>query len=184
VHGYQVAAPDFTRTAVAEREGYSVLWVFGGHHGLKWPTVAARFPVVFPPHEAMDVPVSWWDEIGDPRQGDPSVDWGYPIRVYQGPGALGNYGEYPEEVKVTLRAEAASEGEMLQIVARPDDIPAGVPGHSAYVKFLVLPREPLAGRTLYRLEMSWFLGGRPFHWQSTFQTGTARGQRRPPRSPE
>jgi hypothetical protein len=80
--------------------------------------------------------------------------------------------------------EAASEGEPVQIVARPDDIPAGVPGHCAFVKFLVLPRKPLACRTLYRLEMSWFLDGRPFHWQSTFRTDSARGRFRPPRRPE
>ena len=170
LHGHEISSPAFTSTALWS-DRYIALWWRGGH-GMRRVETNARWPAVFPPHGARGVPISWWDESPDPREGDPSEDWGYPIRVHL--DAMGPCGRpYLENFKAVLTAAGASAPEPLQIVSDPESVIGDDP---AFVRVIVLPRRPLKKNKGYALKMSWTRGGTAFEWKSVFKTSAQRGQ--------
>jgi hypothetical protein len=170
LHGYEISSPAFTNTALWSA-GYIAVW-WKQARGVRWEETNARWPAVFPPHGARNVPISWWDETPDPREGDPSEDWGYPIRVHlDADGAIGR--DYPEDFEAVLTAAKSTEPEPLQIVSDPESV---VGDNPTYVRVIVLPRRPLKKNKGYKLEMSWTRDGREYEWKSVFRTGKQRGQ--------
>lgn len=176
LHGYEIASPMFTRTAIGARGEFAAIW-WTEEHGVRWNTQEVRLPAVFPPHLATGIPVSWSDEEPDPRQGDPDeVEWGYPIRIYVAlTGACD--GDYPEVLEASLRPLGAKREVPLQVVAAPADVqPHAASGTS--VEFVVLPRSVLESQTTYHFHARWKYRGQEQVWDSTFRTNRQHGQDR------
>ena len=170
LHGYEISSPAFTKTALWSNRYIAVWWTEG--YGMRWSETDARWPAVFPPHGSRGVPISWWDEAPDPREGDPSEDWGYPIRVHMDDnGQCG--APYPKDFKAVLKAAGASSPEPVQIVSDPESV---IGSNPSFVEVIVLPRRPLRKNKGYSLQMSWTRGGKAFEWKSVFKTCGQRGQ--------
>lgn len=174
LHGYELGSPMMTQVALGCVSNYLSVW-WTQEHGMEWPDHGSILPAVFPPDRATGIPVSWWDEIPDPREGDPSIAWGYPIRVYLERDCRLTK-DHPKDVKASLRPWGERKDVPLQVVS--DSATQQPHALSPSVEFLILPREILASKTLYHLHLEWTYQGKAHVWDSTFKTGAQRGQYR------
>ncbi len=164
LHGYDLCAPFFTRTALAWHEGFLAVW-HKEEDDFRFDGPAWKRPAVFPPHGSDRIPLTWQTERPDPRRGDTSVRWGYPIRIY----LQKTFRTYPitlKDLQVTLTPLAGGDPVPVQIEPQSD-------------LFYVLPRVALKPRTAYLLRASWNERNKgPVSLRSTFTTGTKHGQSR------
>lgn len=131
-------------------------------------------PRLVPPNLATDVPVSWADEIPDPREGDTRERWGYPIRIHVTEDCLLLH-EHRQDVRLSPVEPGSGTEVPVQVVSDK----ASQHGDRQYrVKFLVLPRVVLEADTTYRLRGSWTLRGRRHQLDTWFETGRTHGQLR------
>ncbi|MDJ0976202.1 MAG: hypothetical protein QNJ98_17205 [Planctomycetota bacterium] len=176
LHGYEISSPMMTSTAIASVGNYITVW-YRQAHGLRWRRKQhARLPAVFPPHRATGIPVSWWDEEPDPRPGDPSTDWGYPIRVYlEADGTIS--GEFPKNMKATLKPAKGRRSKPVPCVVVYD--PASVQTEGGYqgggLEVIVMPRPVLERDTKYHLRLEYRYKEKDVVWESVFTTGSQRG---------
>ena len=178
LHGYEISSPMMTRTAIAYEKGYLTLW-FTETNGMKQPRKsAATLPAIFPPHRARHIPISWWDEIPDPRPGDPSEEWGYPIRVFLHPDGMLRSG-FPKDMKVVLKVHGKRRDAVpCVVIFDPDSVVSSGGYDGGAIEVLVLPRPVLDKDTTYHLHMTYQYEGKDVVWDSVFTTGSQRGGRR------
>lgn len=189
IHGHVLTMPEFVQTGMGVVRAKKSDAVYGGIWtmevaGFKHARLdCTRFPQVWPPHMATNVPRSWTREGEDPRPPeDRGREQGYPIRVYLTPG-LNETGTLVD-FEVSLHAMGKKSEALDCFVIAPGHDLGYEP--SPYLRHLlgsmkpifVLPRPVLKADTWYVLRMKGTLDDKPFTHESTFRTGTLRGQYR------
>lgn len=170
LHGFDLRAPWFTQSAFGATEGYGVVRILG----VKPRAMPFVAPAVFPPNNAINVPVSWARETPDPRI-DPSKGNGYPITIYFRWCDLGN----PAKMSAKLEALDGESWSELPCQVTYNVATLSQAGRGVYSKacpVFVLPHDALASETLHRLTIT-YPGGKSGETLLTcFKTGSARGQ--------
>ena len=188
IHGYVLTMPEFIRAGVGaarskQRVVYGGIWTME-LSGFKHARVdAARFPAVWPPHMATNVPRSWTTEGEDPRPPeDRGREQGYPIRVYLSPGVEETAAI--ENLEVTLCAQGKKSERLDCFVIAPGRALGYEPSPfqrqllGRLKPIFVLPRPVLAADTWHVLRITGTLAGAPLLHETAFRTGRLRGQYR------
>jgi hypothetical protein len=170
LHGFDLRSPWFTQSAFGATEGYGVVRTLGTKPRAM-PFVA---PAVFPPNNAVNVPLSWARETPDPRI-DLAKGAGYPITIYFRWCDLGNPARMTAKIEA-LDGETWSELPCQVTYNVATSAPAARSVFAKATPVFVLPHDALAGETLHRLTITYPGGKKDETLVTCFRTGSARGQ--------